>query len=294
MMEKITYLNNSGFPPTICIQLLKWCNLTCKYCRASSSPFEHEQLRFEDIKRLLEGVKEYGNWRISLTGGEPFYYPELLSLLQVIDRLEYPFSITTNGYASLKQFNAIPEQLFQNGTLYISIDGTQDIHNNLRGPKSYEKAIGFIRAARVKVRRLNVNTVLYSHPSFWAEKLYGVLGALNVNNWTIISPVSSGRWPVDVQTAISYEEQYEYIKNVAEKSKYRTTTTFLNFAAKQKSHADVVFVDSDGTINLPGFYSKEGVKNNDLLTRAFVSDQDVSAKIALSVAAFIHSEKYML
>jgi MoaA/NifB/PqqE/SkfB family radical SAM enzyme len=290
----IEHKNNNGFPPTICIQLLKWCNLKCINCRAGSSPLEKEGLDFQQLKRLLTDLRSYGEWRISLTGGEPFFWPELVDLLQLIADLQYPFSITTNGFASKKPFDEIPAHLWKNGTLYVSIDGDREIHDLQRSAGSYDRALSFIQHARTVVPKLYVNTVMFQNPSPWAKKLYEILNESKVDNWTIISPVMVGRFTFDngANATYKYKEWYHEITGIGLSLNGKMTMSFLDFASTDSVKEGVVFINSNGEIRLPGFYQN---KNEDLRVKSIgLGDSNAADTIAATIGNLIENECQIL
>jgi len=293
---QIVYRNAKGLPPTICIQLLKWCNLKCQNCRSDSTPFDKENLSFEQISPVLIGLGKYGKWRISLTGGEPLFWAELPRMLALIDELDFPFSVTTNGFSSQGPFNKIPSQLWRNGTLYVSLDGNEPIHDHLRGSKSFENAIEFLMYARQHVSKLYVNTVLFTDPVLWAEELYSVINNIGVNNWTIISPVSVGRWSFGNGKATDvdiYNLWYKQIQETVINVKGSTTTSFLDFAHTEGVQDDVVFIDANGNVALPRFYKTEVDSNIPAVQKLSINDKLLVEKIYSSVNNFIESQNYI-
>jgi len=295
----INYRNNNGFPPTICIQLLKWCNLKCSFCRASSSPYESESLDYQDVEELLVTLSKYGKWRISLTGGEPFFWNDIEHLLKLIYDLEFPFNLTTNGYNTDGILSKIPAKYWKNGRLHVSIDGNKEIHNNIRGEKSYEKAIAFTKAARSKIPQLFVNTVLYTNPAIWGKELYTKLVLLKVDNWTIISPVKQGRWDseyINKNNSNDYSKQFNYLKSISSSFPDSSTTlSFLDFSKSDGKYSDVVFINSNGEIKLPGFHLYNiDFPNRPLIEKVSIKGNNSAKIIFKSVQKFINSEKYML
>ena len=235
--------------------------MTCANCRASSSPLEKEILLIEQLSPLLHQLKKYGSWRISLTGGEPFFWKKLPELLAVISDCGFTFSVTTNGFASEKTFDTIDPGLWKNGTLYVSLDGNQPLHDAYRAEGSYTKAVQLITHCRTTVPKINVNTVLFSDPLPWYQELYHDLAAAAIDNWTIISPVNAGRREIhkaDRSGSCIYQAWYDQIKAFTA-AKGRLTTTFLDFAATEHIQEDVVFINSDGTVRLPGKYDAMGL-----------------------------------
>lgn len=290
-MKTIQFRNGNGFPPTICIQLLKWCNLTCINCRAGSSPLEKEILSIEQLSSLLQQLKKYGSWRISLTGGEPFFWKKLPELLTLINDCDYPFSVTTNGFSSEKMFDTIDPSLWKNGTLCVSLDGDQTLHDAYRAEGSYVKALQFIKHSRGRVPKINVNTVLFSEPLSWYKDLYHDLVDAKIDNWTIISPVKAGRRLVnriDQPGSSIYQDWYDLIKAFAA-SENRLTTTFLDFAATESVQEDVVFINSDGTVRLPGKYDSEGLP----VRQTHLAESQVAETIANCINNSLAENHYM-
>lgn len=77
------------------------CNLSCFYCRSRSTPlFDHENiLSYEELSALARLAKPLGVKKIRLTGGEPLFRPQFLSLLEMLREgdAELDLRITTNG-----------------------------------------------------------------------------------------------------------------------------------------------------------------------------------------------------
>ena len=124
------FISNKGTPPTICIELNNLCNLSCSYCRSESSPFQKRKIEFNSIATFLTKMKRVGNWRISLTGGEPTLWKNLLQLIELINKLEFNYCITTNGLSSHIFFKKISPIYLRKATIKVSLDGNDVIHNS--------------------------------------------------------------------------------------------------------------------------------------------------------------------
>jgi len=289
--EKITYRNSNGLPPTVCIELTKWCNLKCSYCRSSSSPKEYlNGISFSEISSYLKELKKYGDWRISLTGGEPTYWPNLKELIELIIELDFSFCITTNGYSSNHLFEIISFDQWKKGTLKVSIDGDLEVHNSLRGKKSYERALKFLLTARGIVPRLFVNTVLVSDPKSWAKNILNDIGPIKLNNWTIISPIRSGAWIFELEelNKINYSEQYMWIKQLVDKSIFDISVSFLDYAKWNNEYQGVVYISSDGNIAVPKYFIDD--LNNIEIN---ISDKNSAYNSYKSVSSFIEKNGFV-
>nr|VFK15970.1 MAG: 4Fe-4S single cluster domain-containing protein [Candidatus Kentron sp. LPFa]VFK31410.1 MAG: 4Fe-4S single cluster domain-containing protein [Candidatus Kentron sp. LPFa] len=75
------------------------CQLTCAHCYNQSSPFRHLSLDKEKLIRACECLKkEFPGFKaISLSGGEPFLYPDVEEVAEAISALDIHVSCVTGG-----------------------------------------------------------------------------------------------------------------------------------------------------------------------------------------------------
>ena len=297
-MRKITYKNKIGFPPTICIALLNCCNLTCLCCRSNSSSNETRCLRFNDIESLFNRLSEYGQWRISITGGEPLLWKELPQLIELLYKLRFPFSVTTNGSCSANIITSMPSCFWANGVIHVSIDGDRETHNYLRGHHAFENAISFIEGIENAVSKIAINTVLFTNPEIWAKDLLSILLQRKIHHWSIISPVRNGRWNAIDQklcTTLTYEKQFKFIEDMVQASTQSMPVYKWDFAGKENVFCDTVFIGVDGNIRLPGYYQEDKDYPARPLSKIInIKDTNASTEIANSVLNYLESEKYIL
>lgn len=72
------------------------CNFNCRHClRDAGKP---RDLGLDLAEKILTGAKKYNFDHVTLTGGEPFVYPHLKKLVELISAHGYRFSFVTNGY----------------------------------------------------------------------------------------------------------------------------------------------------------------------------------------------------
>ena len=97
-----------------------------------------------DYVRLLD---EIATWEpiVSLFGGEPLLYPDILPLVREIKKRGLTCTIITNG----GRLEAYARELVEAGidSIAISIDGPEEVHNRIRGKAdAYQKAAAGVRA----------------------------------------------------------------------------------------------------------------------------------------------------
>jgi MoaA/NifB/PqqE/SkfB family radical SAM enzyme len=163
-------------PTFVQLRVTNLCNLRCKMCgqwgdtgifRSHSAPDAGDgalerariqeligakrQLSLSDYVRLLD---EIAAWQpiVSLFGGEPLLYPDILPLVREIKKRGLTCTIITNG----GRLEPLAEELVDSGidSIAVSIDGPPDRHDAIRGRAgSFEKAAAGVRAiARARER----------------------------------------------------------------------------------------------------------------------------------------------
>ena len=245
------FILNKGTPPTICIELSKLCNLSCDYCRSESSPFQKQKIDFDSLVNFLSKMKKKGNWRISLTGGEPTLWENLPKLIKHIHDLEFDCCITTNGFSSESFISKLSQKHLCKATIKVSLDGNKDIHNSLRGKNSFENAILSLEKFQNIFPRLVINTTLIRHPKFWADELCKELKKIRIDKWTIISPILTNQWKVIKKH--HYQEQFNFVSAIHSSNDCKFKLSFLDYHALSRSEQTVVFIDSFGRVSLPIF-----------------------------------------
>ena len=156
-------------PTFVQLRVTNLCNLRCKMCGqwgdtgifrsqsgadASDGALERarileligakRQLALADYVRLLDELAP-SQPIISLFGGEPFLYPDIIPLIREIKGRGLTCTVITNG----GRLEALARELVEIGidSVAVSIDGPPDVHNRIRGrDDSFEKAAAGIRA----------------------------------------------------------------------------------------------------------------------------------------------------
>ncbi len=160
---------NLPMPTFVQLRVTNLCNLRCKMCGqwgdsgifrsqsgadATDGALERSriqeliglkrQLALEDYVRLLDELAP-AQPIISLFGGEPLLYPDILPLVREIKLRGLTCTIITNG----GRLEPLARELVEAGidSIAVSIDGPPEVHNRIRGQAdSFQKAAAGIRA----------------------------------------------------------------------------------------------------------------------------------------------------
>lgn len=129
------------FPDSISFTITNTCNLRCKMCgQWSEEGYMHgekgrqtSKMELADWKRLVDEVAANNISSILLRGGEPFLFPGIMELIEYINSKGIFISIDSNG-TMLKEY---AKDLLRFGNIHItfSVDGPEEIHDQVRGMK---------------------------------------------------------------------------------------------------------------------------------------------------------------
>ena len=160
--KKIIPKNYLFSPDWIVLGVNNVCNLHCKMCDVGTNTLETNfaqnligthplNMPLELIKKIIDQTAlYYPKAKLGYAFTEPLVYPHIEESLLHAKSKNIKTSITTNAL-TLKQ-NASKLVNSGLGELFISLDGPQEIHNQIRGhQKSFQKAIEGIE----EVFRLN-------------------------------------------------------------------------------------------------------------------------------------------
>jgi len=148
----------------ITLAITNRCNLYCKMCTIWKEKKKRD-LEISQIKKLiLSPIFKKPIQSISLTGGEPFLYPKINTLYKFLTlakekKLIKSIGIYTNGYNTKQILRFLKEnKSFLYGLdLGISLDGSQKIHNFLRGKKdAWQKTINTIKKIHTYYPQVNL------------------------------------------------------------------------------------------------------------------------------------------
>lgn len=109
------------------------CNMSCTYCFQSkdSKKKDDPKIVFENLQRF-ENNNIFNEYERVLFGGEPFLKSNLPYIKWLIQNTEHTFIAFTNGAFDIDLRHFIIENKNRIVGLCISIDGTEDVHNNRR------------------------------------------------------------------------------------------------------------------------------------------------------------------
>ena len=109
-----------GYPCTFI--RLQQCNLCCSYCDTRYA-CEGDDYSDMNIPNILHRVKEIGNHRVTVTGGEPLLLQTGIELISVLGSECYDINVETNGSIDLSNLIDYCQEVFNiDDHLIITMD----------------------------------------------------------------------------------------------------------------------------------------------------------------------------
>ncbi len=187
-----------GVVETICIRILRRCNLQCAHCWAESSPGGKDELSANVIRDFLERMKKIGLRHVSVSGGEPSLHSELADIIESATELGLYVTVTTNGTRQERLLNAIDKlepSALGHLRVRVSIDGGPSYHNAIRGNGTYALALECVREIRETIGWVGVNTIITPNAEQLLEHLVEALNDARVDEMALMSLVPWLRVP---------------------------------------------------------------------------------------------------
>jgi len=119
------------------------CNAKCEFCDIWKTN-DNDNAKIEDVLPNLAAARKLGAKFVDFTGGEPLLNPNLPQFLESAKKLNFITSVTTNAILFEKYAHKLRAKI---DLLHFSIDGTREVHDKIRGVKSFDKVIDSIPIA---------------------------------------------------------------------------------------------------------------------------------------------------
>lgn len=187
--------------------ITKECNLRCPFCYIDYSD-SGEELTDSECMKLLEDLKQLGAPGIIFSGGEPLLRKKLI--LALVSRCkEYGMMsiLATNGLA-LDQ--SLVEELVKAGISFVglSLDGSKDIHNKLRGSdEAFDAVMRAIQMCNRFKILIQVQTCASKENFSEVPVVLGLCKELGVRKYLVLDFVPVGRGKQWADRSLSVEDR---------------------------------------------------------------------------------------
>jgi MoaA/NifB/PqqE/SkfB family radical SAM enzyme len=159
-------------PVAVGFELTHLCNLACSYCdRHTPLPSEMTDAQ---IFEALEGLRRIGMREMSLDGGEPLAHRSVGDIVDFLTSHGIVTRMNTNGILVRRKQNVVRKL----AKVKISLDGPPAVHDSVRGPRAFERAVDGANAAREADVAVELTCVVGRHNAHAIDELVDVVQAL--------------------------------------------------------------------------------------------------------------------
>jgi MoaA/NifB/PqqE/SkfB family radical SAM enzyme len=239
------------------------CNLKCEMCYLVHEGREKKikELTPGEIKNVVSQLTR--KIPITFTGGEPFVKEGIMDILRYTSKRNN-CGILTNGIM-LTENRA--KEIVDMGisAITISIDGTKDVHDKIRGTKTFKGAIQGIRNVQEyknksgkKNPNVHLNTVILPFNIGSLDEIIDLASELSIHtcSFQILDP-SIDRSGLNLSNKISkYMEPTIDMVNSIDPSKMKKFLDNVN-KRSEKTGVNVKFVPTMNNEDLINYYSKK-------------------------------------
>lgn len=211
--------------PVVVWAVTKACNLRCVHCYASATPgpAPHELTPREGYA-LLDDLAKFEVPAVLFSGGEPLYRPETPDFIRHARSLGLACTLSTNG---LLIDDRMADLLAEIGLKYvgISLDGSRDKHDKLRGMKgAYDGTLAAVDRCRARGIKVGLRFTVHALNYEDMPTLFDECVEHDVQRLCIYHLAYAGRGGKMQKVDLSTEQTREVIDKV--------------FELTRKSHAD--------------------------------------------------------
>ena len=132
------------------------CNLRCRYCGFWENSME--ELDTQSVFKIIDQLASSGTKFIIFTGGEPLLRQDLSEIIEYCKLKDIYVSINSNGVLIKEQFHKIK----QVDSIKLSLDGSMEINDSVRGFGAYDKVIEALRICKDNGIDTSITTVISS------------------------------------------------------------------------------------------------------------------------------------
>jgi sulfatase maturation enzyme AslB (radical SAM superfamily) len=187
------------------LQITRRCNLKCRHCYLG--PPETTELSTKDIVRVLDEFQRMQGIRVLITGGEPVLHSDFGKINRILPEYAMRKVLFTNG--TLLNIDLIRN--LNVDEIQISLDGLQEAHESLRGPRTFDRAIRCIRDAIDSGLQASVSTMIHRNNLNDLEEMEAMLSGMRIKDWTVDVPCSIGNFENNKEFRIEPNEAGRFL-----------------------------------------------------------------------------------
>ena len=193
----------------IYLLLTERCNLNCKMCIRGEKSNNDISL---DALRAIKSIEDFKEHDIVITGGEPTICKDFIPIINFLKDKCRSISICTNGTSD---FYINEKFLDPNISIQISLDGTEEVHNSIRGGHSYGRIMSTINKLETLGFYYTISTVVSKTNISCMKQLADILKNFqHMKYWNVSYEMPFGH--ADISDIIPAEHWNDFVDQMLE------------------------------------------------------------------------------
>jgi len=204
---------NNPFEFFVQLHLTEQCNLRCKHCYQQGC--RPDEMSLSEITSVIDEISDMlTDWKethhidftssFNVTGGEPFLRRDFFNVLEELKNKGFDTFILSNGTLIDRDKADALAKLAVKG-VQVSIEGSENIHDAIRGPGSFSSSIKGIRNLLEAGIPVTLNTTLSDMNASCFTDVIDLASSLGVQRVGFSRLVPTGRGGDMLSTMLSRE-----------------------------------------------------------------------------------------
>lgn len=209
-------------PLSVGIEINNKCNLRCIYCY--NEKHSNLDMKVEDFSKIISILKKIRVFSIMISGGEPTCHNNFKDICRILKNSKLVTALITNGLL-IHNYKNLINNTFK--SVYISIDGPEDIHNKLRGSNCFQTIVENLKI--IKIRKVMSTTLTKLNAEYLEEIIKTAIRyKFDALCLFLFKPVGMGRMnrtllAIDAQTIEKIQNKLTYLRK-----RFNIKITFVN------------------------------------------------------------------
>ena len=196
------------------------CNENCLHCGSRCGEVKSEELSKEDYFRLLDQIKNDFDElpMLCITGGEPLLRNDFFEIMEYAGKLGFSWGMTSNG-TLIDPGTAAHLKKAGMSTVSISIDGTEEIHDEFRRTKGgFKRAMaGIENLMNTGFEHVQVTTVVSRRNIDHLDEIFNMLLNIEIDSWRLLAIEPIGRALDNNELALTMEDHIKLLQYIKDK-----------------------------------------------------------------------------
>lgn len=176
-------------PPVVFWSVTHRCNLNCTHCYVDQ---DVEEMPYNEACNIIDQLSEAKNFILIFFGGEALLRNDIFDLMRYATEKNINVALASNG-TLINAEKAKKLKEIGVGYVQVSIDGLKDIHEQIRGKGTYEKAISAIKHCLNEGLYTCMGTTITKLNVHQFYELVDLAKSLKVQKFEIVDFVPSGK-----------------------------------------------------------------------------------------------------